>query len=122
MKRLSLPHLSLPRLAWPQGSPIGRTGLTALVAVASVVVLLAGCATPGEPTPRLAETAPAAIGLNDTTSAAAPARWWATLGDPQLSGLVDQALRDQPSLAVAQARVARARAVAGITKAAASSA
>lgn len=118
MKRIAFPHLTLPRLSWPQGSPIGRTGLTALVAVASVVVLLAGCATPGEPMPRLAETAPAAVGLSETSSAAAAARWWTTLGDPQLSGLVDQALRDQPSLAVAQARVARARAVAHITEAA----
>lgn len=42
MKRMSLPHLSLPRLSWPSASPIGRTGLTALVALASVVVLLTG--------------------------------------------------------------------------------
>ncbi|WP_414654455.1 efflux transporter outer membrane subunit [Ideonella sp.] len=102
-------------MAWPS---VGPTGLTALVAVASAIVLLAGCATPGEPTPRLAEAAPAAVGLNDTTSTAAPARWWTTLGDPQLGGLVDQALRDQPSLAVAQARVVRARALARMSEAA----
>lgn len=48
MKRQSLPYFSLPRWSWPRlnsigaTSPIGRTGLTALVAVASVVVLLIG--------------------------------------------------------------------------------
>jgi NodT family efflux transporter outer membrane factor (OMF) lipoprotein len=120
MKRMTLPHLprphfSLPRLPWPG---VGRTGLTALIALASVAVLLTGCATPGEPTPRLAETAPAAVGLGEAASPAAPARWWATLGDEQLARLVDQALRDQPSLAVAQARVAKARAAAQITEAA----
>lgn len=83
MRRMTLPHLprphfSLPRLPWPG---VGRTGLTALIALASVAVLLTGCATPGEPTPRLAETAPAAVGLSEAASPAAPSRWWATLGD-----------------------------------------
>lgn len=117
MKKMTLPHwphLSLPRLPWPG---VGQTGLTMLVALASVAVLLTGCATPGEPTARLTETAPVAVGLSDTASTAAPARWWTTLGDEQLTRLVDQALRDQPSLAVAQARVAKARAAAQIVDA-----
>jgi NodT family efflux transporter outer membrane factor (OMF) lipoprotein len=113
MKRPHLP--ALPPLRWPRITP---TALTALVAIASAAVLLAGCATPGAPTPRLAETTPAAVGLTADTSLAAPERWWATLGDEQLTRLVDQGLRDQPSLAVAQSRVARALALARVTDAA----
>ncbi|MEK8031647.1 efflux transporter outer membrane subunit [Ideonella sp. DXS29W] len=107
--------LRLPRLPWPG---LGQTGLTLLVALASAAVLLTGCATPGEPTPRLSETTPAAVGLADSATAAVSARWWAQLGDEQLTRLVDQALRDQPSLALAQARVARAQSAAQITEAA----
>ncbi|MFO1341063.1 MAG: efflux transporter outer membrane subunit [Burkholderiaceae bacterium] len=109
---MKLPTLSLhlPRL-----SP---TALTAVIAIASAAVLLAGCATPGPATPRLVETAPAALGLKDGPGAAVQPRWWATLGDEQLAALVDRALRDQPSLAVAQARVARALALARVTQAA----
>ncbi|WP_414652259.1 efflux transporter outer membrane subunit [Ideonella sp.] len=121
MKKLDLSSLHLPHWRLPLPGP---TALTALVAVASAAVLLAGCASPGAPTPRLAEIPPAALGLADATSGsaaasdAAPVRWWATLGDEQLARLVDQALRDQPSLAVAQARVQRARALAQATDAA----
>ena len=106
MKKMHLPDW---HLRWPRITP---TALTALVAIASAAVLLAGCATPGEPLPRVAETTPAAVGLTADASPAAPERWWATLGDDQLARLVDQALREQPSLTVAQARVARALALA----------
>lgn len=118
MKKLDLPSLHLPHWRLPRPGP---TALTALVAVASAVVLLAGCASPGTPLSRLAETTPAALGLTEPAGAsgeAVPARWWATLGDEPLARLVDQALRDQPSLAVAQARVQRARALAQATDAA----
>ena len=40
--------------------------------------------------------------------------WWTALGDPQLDQLVERALRDQPGLRVAEARVRAAQAVAGI--------
>ncbi|WP_066094817.1 efflux transporter outer membrane subunit [Xanthomonas massiliensis] len=41
------------------------------------------------------------------------AQWWKALGDPQLDQLVDEALRGSPDLAVADARLAQARASAG---------
>lgn len=37
-------------------------------------------------------------------------RWWAAYNDPQLSALIDEALAGSPSLAQAQARLARAQA------------
>ncbi|MHB9116879.1 MAG: efflux transporter outer membrane subunit [Burkholderiales bacterium] len=48
------------------------------------------------------------------TPASAPAewpqaRWWQDFGDAQLDSLIARALRDQPSLTVTQARLARAR-------------
>lgn len=109
MKLPHLPNLPLPLPHWPGFS---STALTALVAIVSAAVLLTGCATPGELTQRLAQTAPAAVGLADQTSAALPSRWWSTLGDEQLTQLVDRALREHPSLAVAQSRVSRALALA----------
>ncbi|WP_018062023.1 efflux transporter outer membrane subunit [Caulobacter sp. UNC279MFTsu5.1] len=57
-------------------------------------------------------------------SLAAPAahwpsdRWWAAYGDPQLDALIDEALSGSPDLAAAQARVAKAQALAGQAKAA----
>jgi NodT family efflux transporter outer membrane factor (OMF) lipoprotein len=110
--------IHLPDFHWPRLNP---TALTVVIAIASAAVLLAGCATPGTSTPRLAETPAAALGLAAADSGAAPGlspRGWATLGDETLARLVDQALRDQPSLAVAQARVGRALALARVTEAA----
>lgn len=46
---------------------------------------------------------PAGAGAVDT-------RWWQSFGDPVLSGLVDRALRKNPDLREAQARLAEARA------------
>lgn len=39
--------------------------------------------------------------------------WWTGYGDPQLTALVEEALKDSPSLAAAAARVRRAEALAG---------
>jgi len=39
--------------------------------------------------------------------------WWTGLGDPQLSALIDEALKDNPNLAVADARARQAQAQAG---------
>ncbi len=43
-------------------------------------------------------------------TAPAPAHWWTGLGDPILNNLVDQALANNPDLAMAQARLYQARA------------
>lgn len=113
VRRLRLPDW--PSLLRPRLDP---TAITALIAVASAALLLSGCATPGQPAERLAQATPAALGLPDTAAPPAPGRWWALLGDEQLAGLVDRALRDQPSLALARSRVDRAAALARLTEAA----
>ena len=43
--------------------------------------------------------------------------WWRAYNDPQLDGLIDAALKDSPSLAEARARVDKARASLGQTRA-----
>ena len=63
---------------------------------------------------------PASLGLS-TGSAAAPAvsaQWWLEFGDAQLDQLIAQALASNPGLKLAQARLARAQAMAGVARAA----
>lgn len=43
--------------------------------------------------------------------------WWKSYGDPQLDGLIEEALKDSPSLKIAAARVRAAEAEAGIAEA-----
>lgn len=60
------------------------------------------------------------VGLS-TAAAASPALaadWWQGLGDAQLNALVAQALAEHPSIRLAQARLARARAVLEVADAA----
>lgn len=45
---------------------------------------------------------------NDAERSATDADWWQRFGDPQLNALVDSALHNNPSLKIAQARLARA--------------
>ena len=55
------------------------------------------------------------LGSSNSFSAPAPAwpgdQWWQAYGDPQLSGLIDEALQGAPDLQLAQARLAAAAAV-----------
>jgi outer membrane protein TolC len=93
---------------------------TALAAVAvSAVTLIAGCAsTHGlAPTasPRDANALAAQRSLRDAHAADAawPARdWWKALDDAQLDALIDEAVRDSPTLKVAAARTRKAIAAA----------
>ncbi|HUA80779.1 MAG TPA: efflux transporter outer membrane subunit [Dyella sp.] len=43
-------------------------------------------------------------------SGPAPSRWWESLGDPQLNALIDEALKNNPDLHAAQARLRESRA------------
>ncbi len=45
-------------------------------------------------------------------------RWWEVLGDPQLNGLIEQALTQSPDLQMAEARLRQSRAIQGIQDAA----
>ncbi len=84
-----------------------------LLAVVGALALGA-CANPGGIAPSAEPLTSAALGL---ASPAAPtpwpaATWWREWGDPQLAALIERALAQQPNLKVAQARLARAQAVA----------
>jgi NodT family efflux transporter outer membrane factor (OMF) lipoprotein len=45
-----------------------------------------------------------------TSAAHAPSRWWESLGDPSLNALIDAALKNNPDLHAAQARLRQSRA------------
>jgi NodT family efflux transporter outer membrane factor (OMF) lipoprotein len=86
-----------------------------LATAAGLAVLLASCAT----VPPLSTTTPVAISSLEAgkslaaTEAAWPADgWWKAYGDPQLNSLIDEALNHSPDLAAAQARLAKADALA----------
>ena len=82
---------------------------------AACLVCLAGCAQ----IPALDKSleAKSVEQLRSSASFTAPAAawpadgWWRTYGDPQLDGLIDEALRESPNLAIAQARLHQAAAV-----------
>ncbi len=91
---------------------VGSWQTPARVLEAVVLVGLAGCATPGldraVSMPMAAET----VGLSREGSPLLSSTWWRSLGDARLDGLVEQALRDHPSLTAARARVDRVAALA----------
>lgn len=80
-----------------------------------LAVLLAGCKTVGADYAGPPATATGAAFARAPASAPAPdarilAHWWTALGDPVLDDLVERALRANPNIAVARARLRQARA------------
>lgn len=90
-----------------------RTGRMAWVLAALVT---AGCAAPGPEHPPLATTTAAMLGLGAADTKVVPTQWWQGLGDAQLNQLMAQALQGHPSLAAARARLARAQALADVSR------
>ena len=98
--------------------------LQRLAAATGLTFALAGCASSGGLHPEgsltdasslKAERSLAGVTLSP---AAWPAEdWWTGLGDPQLSALIGEALKDNPSLAVADARARQAQAETGVANA-----
>jgi NodT family efflux transporter outer membrane factor (OMF) lipoprotein len=87
-------------------------GLAAVVAVAAVS--LAGCALgPLHPAHPDLLRAPA-LGLAGDSTPPIAAEWWHAYGDPALDALVERALRDNPTLADALARLRAAEAATGV--------
>lgn len=96
-----------------------------VVATLALCAVLAGCATPGglHPTGKVldahalkSEQSFANVPFSPT---AWPAQdWWTSFGDPQLSTLIDEALKNNPSLDEAEARARQAQAVADTANAA----
>ena len=88
-------------------------------ATAALCIALAGCATPGglhptgakiDPNSLKSERSLAGVPLSPT---AWPNKdWWVGYGDPQLSSLIEEALKTNPSLDEAQARAKQAQAAA----------
>ncbi len=87
---------------------IARPRLAALAAA----LALAGCADMSGIAPQARLRDAQSVGLAQQASPAfAPAaQWWREFGDEQLNGLIDRALRGNPTLKLAQARLARAQA------------
>ena len=78
-----------------------------------LAALLGACASREGIAPRAAALAPASVGLHDKARIDWPAeQWWRRYQDPTLDALVERALADNPSVAVAAARLARAESVA----------
>jgi NodT family efflux transporter outer membrane factor (OMF) lipoprotein len=97
-----------------------------LIAAATAISLaLAGCASSGGLHPEGSLTDPATLKADRSLSRLelSPAQWpqqdwWTGLGDAQLSSLIEEALKDNPNLAMADARLREAQAEAGIADAA----
>lgn len=90
-----------------------------------LALALAGCAssgglhTRGTPTdPSTLATAQSLARLHAAEATWPSEDWWTALGDPQLGALIAEALRDNPSLAVADARARAAQAEVGSANAA----
>ncbi|MEO6363524.1 MAG: efflux transporter outer membrane subunit [Caldimonas sp.] len=108
-------------------SPIGflrsaaarRTLTTIVIALgSSIVMTLAGCASPRGIEPKAALALPAALGADAGASEARiAADWWLGFDDPVLADLIARATAGNPSLRVAAARSARASANAAAVRA-----
>ncbi len=106
-----MPAHSLPR----------SSALATVVAVAAGLVL-AGCAAIPDLGPQPQAAAPGSFATARSFSAPAtdwPSdRWWEAYDDPQLSALIDEALKDSPTLAEAEGRLRAAQAQAEQSRAA----
>lgn len=96
-----------------------------VVAAALAGLMLSACATPHGLAPQ-ARVRSADELKSGQSLAVVPSRddawprahWWTALGDRQLDQLIEEALRDSPTLEIAQARTRRALAQAGVENAA----
>lgn len=81
-------------------------------AVAVAVLILAGCASPGPTSAPAVQRTADTLGLTlDRQTTSVDAQWWRQFNDAQLNTLVDKALAGAPSIAAAQARLAKAQSV-----------
>ncbi|MFC5527789.1 efflux transporter outer membrane subunit [Rhodanobacter ginsengisoli] len=96
-----------------------------LTATAVLTLVLGGCASSGGLQPDGTLTDPSTLraghslaGAQGAATAWPATDWWSGLGDPQLDALMSEALRNNPGLAVADARARGAQAQVGIADAA----
>ena len=85
--------------------------MTGRMLAMAVVLSLAACAAPGSTGSQATLRDASSLGLGDDagTAVAVPDAWWREFGDAQLNRLIDSALASNPSLKIAQARLARVR-------------
>ncbi|MCP5282014.1 MAG: efflux transporter outer membrane subunit [Rhodoferax sp.] len=103
----------LPRPGRARRLPRVLLAAASLLALIGMSATLSGCVSSAGIVAAAKPVTPAAVGLaaSDVAVAPAPAAdWWHDLGAPALDDLVQRALADSPSLALAQARLARAQA------------
>ncbi len=93
--------------------PVSATLVTLLAAM-----LLSGCASFGENAPQATALTTNSVGATGSSAIETKDAWWKTYGDAQLDALIDQALAQSPSLKMAEARMRRAQAAAGVAGAA----
>ena len=114
---VAMPTLTL------QNNPLAARRPGAALAAALVALALAGCATSQPPSAGLpalsvpATWSPGHLVYAPDADPQSLARWWQGLGDAQLTGLVEQALQANPSLAATQAALRQARAQRDVTAA-----
>jgi NodT family efflux transporter outer membrane factor (OMF) lipoprotein len=86
--------------------------------LALVAMLLAGCATMDRQSPSAKSIDAEELGAKAAAADWPRLDWWKRFADPQLDALVNEGLGGSPSLAAAEARVARADAAAGVSRSA----
>ncbi|MDF4004773.1 efflux transporter outer membrane subunit [Luteibacter sp. PPL552] len=97
--------------------------LHTLVAAVGAALVLSGCVTSRGLEPQGRLTDPSTLHAERSLANVSPANWpaadwWTGLGDSQLAGLIDEALKNNPDLAAADARVRQAQAQIGAADAA----
>jgi NodT family efflux transporter outer membrane factor (OMF) lipoprotein len=103
-------------------SPVQK-GIVAL-AVLTISLTIAGCASTGGLTPQAHGVDPAALDAGAAIRAAnadaqwPTADWWRAYNDPQLNAWIEAAQGGNPTLAIAAARVRQAQSMAGVARAA----
>lgn len=98
--------MAVSRMAFPSRMPM----------TAMAIALLSGCASVpdlgAKPEVRTSQSIAAQQSLAAAPSAWPGEGWWTAYGDPQLTTLIEEGLRNAPDMAIAAARFAQARAMA----------
>ncbi len=81
-----------------------------LLALSALTVALSGCVLAPNIAPQAKPLESAQLGLAGPVAARTAEGWWKIYNDPQLNRLIDDALRDNPSMALALTRVRTAQA------------
>ncbi len=112
--------MNLKPLLHPPASPARRAARPAwrLAALAGLVAVLGGCASPGSSTPRAHLIGAQQLGLQAGAADFPTQDWWKRFGDAGLDRLEQQALAGSPGLQQAQAREREAQAATGVARSA----